>query len=241
MNFSNPPAPVSQATIVEEYTTKHLVSASHASHDALDHALTNSLKHGLPSISVSPAQGKFLAIQCQLQGAKRVLEMGTLGGYSTIWFANAGADVHVTSIEIDPKHRDVAMENIRYAGLSERVDVVLGAALDVLPGLAKEIEEGKRERFDFVFIDADWDEQWDYFDWAVRMMDKGSCVYVDNVVRQLLESGVAGGEVDGKEAGPARGMKELVERVGKDKRVDAVVMQTVGAKSYDGFLIAVVK
>lgn len=147
----------------------------------------------------------------------------------------------MTSIEINPKHRDVAVENIEYAGLSRQVDVVLGAALDVLPKLAKEIEDGERERFDFVFIDADWDEQWDYFDWAVRVMGKGSCVYVDNVVRQLLELGVAGGEAEGKAAEPVRGMKELVERVGKDSRVDATVMQTVGAKTHDGFLIAVVK
>jgi hypothetical protein len=84
----------------------------------------------------------------------------------------------------------VAVDNIKYAGLSGQVDVILGAALDVLPKLAKEIEEGTRQKFDFVFIDADWDEQWDYFDWAAKMMNKGSCIYVDNVVRQLLESGV---------------------------------------------------
>ena len=195
---------------------------------------------GLPPISVSPSQGKFLAIQCRLQGIKNVLEIGTLGGYSTIWFASAGADVHVTSIEINPKHRDVAIENIEYAGMSKQVDVILGAALDVLPTLAKEVTEGKREKFDFVFIDADWDEQWEYFDAAVGMMDSGSCIYVDNVVRQLLEGGVVGEGAE-EDAKPATGMKELVERVGKDQRVDAVVMQTVGAKTHDGFLIAVVK
>jgi predicted O-methyltransferase YrrM len=146
----------------------------------------------------------------------------------------------VTSIEIDPKHRNVAIENIEYAGLSKQVDVLLGAALDVLPRLAKEIEEGRREKFDFVFIDADWDEQWDYFDWAAKMMEKGSCIYVDNVVKQLLESGIPDG-MEKKESEHVRGMKELVERVGKDTRVDAVVMQTVGAKSHDGFLMAVVK
>jgi predicted O-methyltransferase YrrM len=124
--------------------------------------------------------------------------------------------------------------------LSEQVDVILGAALHVLPTLAKEVEQGRREKFDFVFIDADWDEQWDYFDWAAKMMEKGSCICVDNVVRQLLESGVTK-EKAGAESGPVRGMKELVERVGKDARVDAVVMQTVGAKGYDGFLMAVRK
>ncbi len=240
MSFSLPSPQASQATIVDAYTAKHLVSASDPYNDALEHALSNSTKRGLPPISVSPSQGKFLAIQCRLQGVKNVLEIGTLGGYSTIWFASAGADVHVTSIEIDPKHRDVAIENIEYAGMSKQVDVILGAALDVLPTLAKEIEEGKRGKFDFVFIDADWDEQWEYFDAAVGMMDSGSCIYVDNVVRQLLDSGVAVEEAE-RNPEPVRGMKELVERVGKDQRVDAVVMQTVGAKTHDGFLMAVVK
>jgi len=241
MSFGVPsPEQASQSSAVDAYTTKHLLPASQPYHDALQHALSNSTKNGIPPISVSPSQGKFLAIQCRLQGAKNILEIGTLGGYSTIWFTTAGADVHVTSIEINPKHRDVAMENIKYAGVSDQVDVVLGAALDVLPTLAKEIEEGTRKKFDFVFIDANWDEQWDYFDWAVKTMEKGKCIYVDNVVRQLLEGGVAGGEA-AKEAEPVRGMKELVERAGSDSRVDAVVMGTVGAKMYDGFLMAVVK
>ena len=222
------------------YISKHLFPASLTHNEALEHALSNSTKNGLPPISVSPSQGKFLKIQCQLQNAKNVLEIGTLGGYSTMWFALAGEDVRVTSIEINSKHRDVAIENIKYAGLTEQVDVVLGAALDVLPQLAKEIEEGTRQRFDFVFIDADWDEQWDYFNWAAKIMERGSCIYVDNVVKQLLQSGVTYDD-ERRDSGPVRGMKELVERVGKDSRVDAVVMQTVGMKSYDGFLMAVVK
>jgi predicted O-methyltransferase YrrM len=240
MSFGLPAPQASEATVVDEYISKHLLSASETSNDALRHALSNSAKYGLPPISVSPSQGKFLKLQCQLQSAKNILEIGTLGGYSTIWFAQAGKDTHVTSIEINPKHREVALENIRYAGLSQQVDVILGAALDVLPKLAREIEEGTRRKFDFVFIDADWGEQWDYFDLAVKMAEKGSCIYVDNVVRQLLESGVTD-EDAGNNSGPVRGMKELVERVGKDTRVDAVVMQTVGAKSHDGFLIAIVK
>jgi predicted O-methyltransferase YrrM len=239
MFFGQPAPQFSEATVVDAYTSKHLLS-SETSNYALEQALSNSAKNGLPPISVSPSQGKFLKIQCQLQGAKNILEIGTLGGYSTIWFAASGKDVHVTSIEINPKHRDVAIENIVYAGLGHRIDVMLGAALDVLPKLAREIDEGLRQKFDFVFIDADWNEQWDYFDWAAKMMEKGSCIYVDNVVRQLLESGVPDAEAD-SESRPVRGMKELVERVGKDMRVDAVVMQTVGAKSHDGFLMAVVK
>ena len=240
MSFGLPAPQASEATVVDAYTSKRLLPASEPSNDALEYALSNSAKKGLPPISVSPSQGKFLKIQCQLQSTKNILEIGTLGGYSTIWFANAGKDVHVTSIEINPKHRDVAIENIEYAGFSKQVDVLLGAALDVLLKLAKEIEEGRREKFDFVFIDADWDEQWDCFDWAAKMMDKGSCIYVDNVVKQFLESGVTDEQAE-KKSGPVRGMTELVERVGKDTRVDAVVMQTVGAKGYDGFLTAVVK
>lgn len=240
MPFGLPAPQFSQATVVDEYISKHLLPPSQTSNDALQHALSNSAKYGLPPISVSASQGKFLKLQCQLQGAKKILEIGTLGGYSTIWFAEAGKDVHVTSIEINPKHRDVALENIRYAGLSRQVDVILGAALDVLPKLAGEIQEGTRDKFDFVFIDADWGEQWDYFDLAVKMVEKGSCIYVDNVVRQLLESGITDKHAE-HNSEPVRGMQELVERVGRDTRVDVVVMQTVGAKSYDGFLMAIAK
>ncbi len=144
----------------------------------LEHALSNSKASGLPPISVSPLAGQYLAVQARLIGAKSVLEIGTLGGYSTIWFAETGAKV--TSIEINSKHRDVALQNVE--GLD--VEIILGAALDVLPKLA---QEGRK--FDLVFIDADWDEQWEYFDWAVKLTREKGCIYVDNVVRELIESG----------------------------------------------------
>jgi predicted O-methyltransferase YrrM len=179
---------------------------------------------------------KVLKIQCHLQGAKKVLEIGTLGGYS---MTKADRNVHVTSTEIELRHGDVAIENIRYAGVSEQVDVLLGPALDILPELAKEIEEERREKLDLIFIDAYWDVQWEYFDWDVKMMEKGSRIRVDNMVRQLLESGVTTEMAEDSE--PGRGMKELVERFGQDRKVDAVVIQTVGVKSYNGFLIAIVK
>jgi predicted O-methyltransferase YrrM len=118
----------------------------------LDYALSNSAAKGLPPITVTPLGGRYLAIQCQLINAKTVLEIGTLGGYSAIWLAETGAKV--TSIEIDLKHRDVALENTK--GLN--VELILGAALDVLPKLA-----GGGRKFDLVFIDAAWEEQWDYF------------------------------------------------------------------------------
>ena len=133
----------------------------------------------------------------------------------------------------------MAIGNIRYAGVSEQVDVPMGPALDIHPELAKEIEEERREKLDFISIDAYWDVQWEYFDWDVKVMEKGSCIYVDNVVRQLLEIGLTTEMAEGSE--PGRGMKEPVERFGQGRKVDAIVIQTVGVKSYDGFLTAIVK
>jgi predicted O-methyltransferase YrrM len=190
----------------------------------LDHALSNSAANGLPAITVSALQGQYLAIQCQLINAKSVLEIGTLGGYSTIWFAGTGAKV--TSIEINPKHRDVALENTK--GLD--VEIILGAALDVLPKLAT---EGRK--FDLIFIDAAWDQQWDYFQWAVKLARGNGCIYVDNVVREMLESeNVAEGDT-------------LVSKVGKEEKVTATLVSTVSSHKtkvdeiFDGFLLAVVK
>jgi predicted O-methyltransferase YrrM len=189
----------------------------------LENALTNSDAKGLPPIQITALQGQYLAVQCQLMNAKSVLEIGTLGGYSTIWFANTGAKV--TSIEINPKHRDVALENTK--GLD--VDIILGAALDVLPKLAA---EGRK--FDFVFIDADWEEQYEYFQWAVKLTRVNGGIYVDNVVRELLES-EASGEVN-----------SIVTKVGKEPKVVASLVSTVSdhkgeEEMFDGFLLAVVK
>lgn len=199
------------------------------SNDRLDNAVANSSKNGLPPIAINAAQGQFLSILCRLTGARAILEIGTLGAYSTIWFADSAPGVHVTSIEFNPKHRDVALENTQ--GL-ENVEIVLGAALDVLPKLA---DEGRV--FDFVFIDADWDEQTQYFDWAVKLTRKGGLVYVDNAVRQLTE-----GEADGSAAAYA-----LIDHVKGDSRVDATLIPTVNTQKttlsevMDGFLLAIVK
>jgi predicted O-methyltransferase YrrM len=224
---------------VENYIQSHLIS----SQPGLSHAHSNSMKSGLPEIALSPIQAKFISLLSIMSGTRNVLEIGTLGGYSTIWFAQAlkksgSIGGKVTSIEISRERRDVAIQNLQYAELKvpDEVDVLLGAGLDILPKLAAEIERGERERFDFVFIDADWANQWNYFDYGVKLSKgKGSVIYVDNVVRELLESGIVGAEKRNEAATP------LVERVGKDERVEAVVMQTVGCKSYDGFLMAVVK
>ena len=191
----------------------------------LDEAVSNSKKQGLRPIAISPLQGQFLAIQCQLIDAKHVLEIGTLGGYSTIFFANTGAKV--TSLEIDAHHRDVAVENTE--GMD--VDVRLGPALDILPKLA---EEGLK--FDLVFIDADWEQQAEYFDWAVKLTRKKGCIYVDNVVRELIESQNL--DVDSK---------SLVTSAGKNDKVTATLIQTVSShkqvssEMFDGFLFAMVK
>lgn len=194
----------------------------------LDHAQSNSKAQGLPPIAIGPSQGQYLAILCQLIGAQNILELGTLGGYSTLWFANAVPGCKVTSLEVNPKHRDVAAENTKSCN---NVDIVLGDALETLPQLQQ-----RGEVFDFVFIDADWDAQQEYFDWAVKLSRKGGCIFVDNAVRQITESD------------PERGMK-LVEWVKDDSRVNASLVPIVAThkkgraltEAIDGFLIAYVK
>ncbi|CCF43240.1 O-methyltransferase [Colletotrichum higginsianum] len=213
---------VAAAVAVEGVACNNLL----APNTRLDNAIANSRENKLPEIAVSPLQGQFLAIQCQLIGAKTVLEIGTLGGYSTIWLAETGAKV--TSIEIDPKHRDVALQNV--AGLD--VEIILGAALDVLPKLAA---EGRR--FDMVFCDASWGEQEKYFDWAVKLTRPKGCIYVDNVVWNALDSGAV-----------ESGKDSLLTHVGKDKRVKATLVPMIstahtasrGRTILDGFLLAVV-
>ena len=212
---------LSQASKIDAQARSSLLKPN----SKLDNALTNSAANGLPAITISPLQGQYLAIQCQLIGAKSVLEIGTLGGYSTIWFAETGAKV--TSIQIDPKHRDVALENTK--GLD--VEIILGAALDVLPKLEK---EGRK--FDFVFIDAAWEEQFEYFEWAAKLVRGNGCIYVDNVVREVLE-----------EIEEGRDMENLVTKVGKVEGVQATLVSTVSShkekaeEMFDGFLLAVVK
>ncbi|KAK5169797.1 uncharacterized protein LTR77_005775 [Saxophila tyrrhenica] len=192
----------------------------------LDNALSNSKSNGLPNIAIGPAQGSYLSILCQMTKAKSVLEIGTLGGYSTIWFATSVPGIKVTSIEYNEKHRDVAAENTKDL---DNVEIILAAALDVLPQLAE-----KGEKFDFIFIDADWEEQEKYFDWAVKLSSKGSCIFVDNAVRQLTES-------NGDEG------KALVDYVSKDERVQATLIPMLNtykrtlSELADGFVMAIVK
>ncbi|KAF1966287.1 O-methyltransferas-like protein family 3 [Bimuria novae-zelandiae CBS 107.79] len=223
-------------TAVDHYSLSHLHATSQASptNEVLAHALANSKKQDLPEIAVSPSQGKYLKLQAQLIRAKNILEVGTLGGYSTIWLASAGKDVHVTTIEVDAHHAEVAKANLEHAGVADRVDVRLGPGVEVLPQIAVEVKQGKKEKFQLVFIDADKVNNWNYVDSAVGMCEKGACVIVDNVVRK----GRLAEDVDDPNV---QGARKVVESLGKDPRLDGVVVQMVGEKNYDGFLFAIVK
>ncbi len=223
-------------TAVDHYTNAHLhpSTATTPPASALDHALQQQSSQGLPDIAVFPAQGKFLQLTARLARAKNILEVGTLGGYSTIWLAHASPDVHVTSVEVDEHHASVARQNVDHAGVGSRVDIRLGPGMDVLPALADEVKAGKRGKFQFVFIDADKENNWNYVDVAIGMCEPGACIIVDNVVR----AGRLAKDIDDSRV---QGARRVVEGIGKDERLDGVVMQTVGEKSYDGFLMAIVK
>ena len=211
---------------VNRYITDHLLSQD----DALDAALRASAEAGLPNIAVSPAQGKMLMLLARMQRARTILEIGTLGGYSTIWLARAlPAGGRVVTLEYDPKHAEVARKNIAGAGLSGVVEIVVGAALETLP---KVQASGP---FDMFFIDADKPSNPDYFAWALRLSRPGSLIIVDNVVRD-------GAIVDAARSDPPiEGTRRLYEAISKEPRVTATAIQTVGSKGYDGFAMAIVE
>jgi len=213
-------------TAVDRYFSGLLVSAD----PTLDEVLAASAAAGLPAINVSPVQGKLLHLLARAIGARNVLEIGTLGGYSTIWLARALPDGgRVISLEADPKHAEVARANIARADLDDRVEVRLGMALDLLPGLAESTEP-----FDFIFIDADKPNNAAYFDWALRLSRVGGIIIVDNVVR--------GGDViaAASDSPTVQGVHRFLERLAAEPRVSATAIQTVGSKGYDGFAIAFV-
>jgi predicted O-methyltransferase YrrM len=212
-------------TAVDQYVTDFLVPPD----PALDGAQKASTAANLPAISVSAAQGKFLHILAKIGGARRILEIGTLGGYSTIWLARAlPAGGRLITLEFDPKHADVARSNLANAGLSGVVDIRVGRAIDALPKLA----DGNP--FDLIFIDADKPSTPDYFDWALKLSRPGSVIVVDNVVR-------GGRLIDAKGDDDIQGMRRFMEKLAAETRVTATVMQTVGVKGYDGFALAVVE
>ncbi|MDQ3441555.1 MAG: O-methyltransferase [Planctomycetota bacterium] len=216
-----------QWTAVDRYLVETLVPTD----SALEAALRTSAEHGLPAINVAPNQGKLLHLLALAMGAKNILEIGTLGGYSTIWLARAlPAGGKLITLEADAKHATVAQSNIARAGLPNVVELILGRAIDTLPKLAHD----RRGPFDLTFIDADKVSAADYFAWALKLSRNGSVIVVDNVVRE-------GNVIDGASNDVSvQGVRSLLEMMANEPRVTATALQTVGAKGYDGFAVAVV-
>ncbi len=216
-----------QWTAVDRYITDLLGPPD----PALDAALQATAAAGLPPHNVSPNQGKLLLLLAQLQRARTILEIGTLGGYSTIWLARAlPADGRLITLEADPKHADVARANIARAALADVVELRLGRALDTLPQLAAE----DRGPFDVIFIDADKPSNPEYFAWALKLSRRGTLIIVDNVVRN-------GAVIDAASGDPSvQGVRRFNELLAAEPRVSATAIQTVGSKGYDGFAIALV-
>lgn len=210
---------------VDEYFTTLLAPAD----DTLAAALRDSDAAGLPHINVAPNEGKLLQLLAQIQGARRILEIGTLGGYSTIWLGRAlPADGRLITLEYDPTHARVARGNLARAGLDKITEVRVGPALESLTKLAEE----NPEPFDLVFIDADKVNNPHYVEWAVKLTRPGSLIVVDNVVRE------------GKVADPGntephvRGTREALELIAAHPKLSGTAIQTVGSKGYDGFALA---
>jgi predicted O-methyltransferase YrrM len=216
-----------QWAAVDQYLADLLVPPD----PVLDAALADSAAAGLPPINVSPAQGKLLHLLARVRGAASILEVGTLGGYSTIWLARAlPPGGRLVTLESEPKHAGVARTNIERAGLAGVVEIRLGLATETLPRLAAE----GRGPFDLVFIDADKPSTADYFAWALRLTREGSVIVVDNVVRK-------GAVADGaSEDANVRGVRRFLERAAAEPRVSATAVQTVGVKGYDGFAVVLV-
>jgi predicted O-methyltransferase YrrM len=216
-----------QWTAVDRYITEVLVPGD----AALEAALEASAAAGLPPINVTPNQGKLLMLLALIQGARSILEIGTLGGYSTIWLARAlPAGGRLITLEADPKHAEVARANIARAGLADVVELRQGRALDTLPQLAAE----RRGPFDLIFIDADKPSNPDYVVWALALSRRGSLIVIDNVVR---EGAVADA---GSDDPSVRGVRRMNELLAAEPRVSATAIQTVGSKGYDGFALALV-
>ena len=190
------------------------------------------IESGIPQISISPNQGKFLQLLAKLSNAKKILEVGTLGGYSTIWMARAlPENGKLVTLEIDPKHAEVAQQNFNRCGLASKIDIRLGKAIDMLPQL---LAEGAGP-FDMIFIDADKPPYTEYFQWALQLSRPGTLIIADNVIREgkvLLEE--SPDEM-------VSGVKRFNDYLSKCTAVTATIFQTVGAKEHDGMALAIVK
>ncbi len=212
---------------VEHYLTSHLLPAD----AALDAALVDSQAAGLPAIHVTPNLGKFLQLLAMLTRARHILEIGTLGGFSTIWLARGLAPGgRLITLESNPNHAEVARTNIARAGLAGVVELRLGRALDTLPQIAAE----NRGPFDLVFIDADKPNNLPYFEWALRLTRPGSLVVVDNVVRKGAILDQASDDAN------VQGTRRLFDHLATNDRVTATALQTVSSKGHDGLILALV-
>ncbi|MFD0056362.1 O-methyltransferase [Streptomyces sp. NPDC005047] len=210
---------------VDAYFSSHLTPDD----PALEAALRESEAAGLPPVNVTATQGKLLQLLAQIQGARTILEIGTLGGYSTIWMARAlPADGRLVTLEYSARHAEVATRNLARAGLEALVDVRVGPALESLPKLADE----NPAPFDLVFIDADKGNNPHYLEWALKLTSTGSLVVIDNVVR---EGRVADPD---DTADDVRGTRAAIELIGAHPRLSGTAIQTVGGKGYDGFALA---
>lgn len=216
-----------QWTEVDRYFSESLLPSD----SILESALQASVAAGLPAISVSPNQGKLLQMLAQILGARSILEIGTLGGYSTIWLARGmRAGGHLITLEVDPKHAEVAQLNVARAGLQNVVDVRIGNAVEILPQLSAQ----RRGPFDLIFIDADKPNIPVYFEWALKLSRPGTLIIVDNVVRD-------GAVIDADSSDESvQGVRRFIELLGAESRASGAVIQTVGIKGYDGFAIVLV-
>jgi len=201
-------------------------------HDsALDDALAAASAENLPAIQVSSVQGKLLHLLARIMGARNILEIGTLGGYSTIWMARALPEGgRIITLEADPKHAEVAQKNFARAGVENKIELRLGKALDTLPKVAAD----GRGPFDMFFIDANKSNMPEYFEWSLKLARKGSVIIADNVVREGAVLDARSKDAD------IQGIRRFLEMVGKEKRVSGTALQTVSTKSYDGFALVLV-
>ena len=214
-------------TAVDEYLNLKLIGSD----PALQAALDENARTGLPAFDVAPNQGKLLHLLARMSGARRILEIGTLGGYSTIWLARAlPPGGKLVSLESDPNHAEVARRNIRNAKLERMVEIRLGAALDSL----EHLEAERALPFDFVFIDADKPNNPTYLEWSMKLSRPGTVIIADNVVRD-------GAIVDPGNTDPrVQGVQKFFDKLSTDGRLAATAIQTVGSKGYDGFALAII-
>lgn len=219
--------PLAQWTNVDAYLADALVQSD----PALERVLEASAAAGLPAINVSPLQGKLLHLLARISGARVMLEIGTLAGYSTLWLARAlPPDGKIVTLELEAGHAAIARANFARAGVSDRIEVRVGPAAETLAGLAEE----KGGPFDLVFIDADKASTAEYFTWALKLSRRGTVIVVDNVVRN-------GAVTDASSLDPnIQGVRRFMAMLAGEARVSATAIQTVGSKGYDGFAVAMV-